>query len=151
LQDDQFESIASFMNMLENDSAVMGKARDLCRAITGDAEYQEALGRVERFLENDEAKSLYQSVHEKGEALHQKQSAGVDLSDTEVAEFESSREQLFKNEVASDFHSAQQELQSLQQSLNKYIGMALELGRVPSDDELAEANGGGCCGGGCGC
>jgi len=130
----------------------MDKAQALCEAITSDPEYQEALGRVERFLENSEAKSLYQNVHEKGESLHHKQSSGVDLTDAEVADFESCREQLFKNEVASDFHNAQQELQDLQQSLNKYIGMALETGRVPTTEELEAAQGGGgCCGGGCGC
>ena len=138
------------MNMLSENSEVMGKMKDLCAAITTDPEYQEAMGRVERFLENDSAKTLYQSVHTQGEALHNKQEAGVELSETEIAQFESSREELFKNEVANDFHNAQQELQTVQQKLNKFVGLTMELGRVPEEADFAQGDDG-CCGGGCGC
>ena len=83
--------------------------------------------------------------------LHQKQHAGVELSDTEIQEFEDARESLFANDIASDFMAAQQSLQTLQQTISKYVGMTLELGRVPTPEDMEHADGGGCCGGGCGC
>lgn len=136
--------------MIAKDSNVMQKTRELCDAISQDIEFVTLQGQVERFLEDDAAKLQYQSVHEKGEELHQKQHAGVELSETEIKGFEEARENLLQNEVARDFMDAQQNLQTLQQTITKYVGMTMELGRVPGPEDM-EQSGGGCCGGGCGC
>lgn len=138
--------------MLAKESDVMSKTRELCDVIAQDIEFLALQGQVERFLDDDAAKLQYQSVHEKGEELQQKQHAGVELSDTEIKNFEDAREGLFNNETARDFMEAQQQLQTLQQTIGKYVGMTLELGRVPLPEDIEQANGGGgCCGGGCGC
>ncbi len=138
--------------MLAKESNVMLKTRELCDAIAQDIEFVALQGQVERFLEDDAAKLQYQSVHERGEELHQKQHAGVELADQEIKDFEDARDALMSNEVASDFMEAQQNLQTLQKTIGKYIGMTLELGRVPEAEDMEQASGGGgCCGGGCGC
>lgn len=139
------------MSMLAKDSAVMAKTREMCDAIAQDIEFVALQGQVERFLTDDAAKLQYQSVHERGEELHQKQHAGVELSETEIRGFEEARDALMNNEVARDFMEAQQNLQTLQQTIGKYVGMTLELGRVPEPEDLEQSDGGGCCGGGCGC
>jgi cell fate (sporulation/competence/biofilm development) regulator YlbF (YheA/YmcA/DUF963 family) len=139
------------MTMIAKESNVMAKTRELCDAIAQDIEFVTLQGQVERFLADDDAKLKYQSLHERGEELHQKQHAGVELSDTEIQEFEDARESLFANDIASDFMAAQQSLQTLQQTISKYVGMTLELGRVPTPEDMEHADGGGCCGGGCGC
>lgn len=140
------------MSMLAKESNVMLKTRELCDAIAQDIEFVALQGQVERFLEDDAAKLQYQSVHERGEELHQKQHAGVELADQEIKDFEDARDALMSNEVASDFMEAQQNLQTLQKTIGKYIGMTLELGRVPEAEDMEQAaGGGGCCGGGCGC
>ena len=141
------------MSIFAKDSAVMAKTKDMCEAISQDIEFLALQGQVERFLSDDEAKLQYQSVHERGEELHQKQHAGVELSETEIKEFESARDALMDNEVARDFMEAQQSLKTLQQTIGKYVGMTLELGRVPEAEDMEQSGdgGGGCCGGGCGC
>jgi len=145
------------MQMLQDDSAVMTKTRELCESIAKDSEYQELLAKVETFLNNDEARTSYQSVHQKGQELNQKQQAGLELSETEIGEFETAREALLANSVASEFMEAQQGLQSVEAAVGRFVGMTLELGRVPTDEDIAQASGGGCCGGGggegggCGC
>jgi len=142
------------MSIFAENSAVMAKTKELCETITQDAEFLALQGQVESFLSDDAAKLQYQSVHEKGEELHQKQHAGVELSDTEIKAFEDARDALMENEVARDFMEAQQNLQTLQKTIGKYIGMALELGRVPEAEDLQGGEEGGCCGGGgggCGC
>ena len=136
--------------MLADDSVVMTKARELCAAIADDERFQTLYGDVERFLDDDVARTMYQSVHERGSELQQKQHAGMQLSSAEVKEFESAREALFNNEVAKAFLDAQGELETLQKAIGQYVGMTLEMGRVPSAEDFAEANSG-CCGGGCGC
>lgn len=142
------------MSMLADDSALMTKTKELCAQIVAEPRFKELQQTVERFLDDDAARLQYQSVHERGEELHHKQHAGVELGSAEIREFEAARDALFKNEVARGFLEAQRELEMIQQVVGKYVGMTLELGRVPSSDDFAEADSG-CCGGhnggGCGC
>ena len=143
------------MSIVAEDSPVIEKTKELCAQIVSDPSFLKLQANVERFLSDDAARLQYQSVHEKGEELHHKQHAGVELGATEIREFESAREALFDNAVARDFLSAQRDLETLQKEISKYVGATIELGRVPTADDLAQSGGGGCCGGGggggCGC
>ena len=87
-------------------------------------------------------------MHESGQALNQKQQSGLQLSESEIAEFEGARSELLNNPIASDFMQAQQTLEALQSSVSRMVGMTLELGRVPTPEDSTQATGGGCCGGG---
>ena len=138
------------MTILAETSPVMDKTKELCAAIAGDPEYQSLLGKVERFMGDDAAKLQFQSVQERSHELGQKQQSGLELSVGEVEEFEAAREALMGNSVAREFMDAQQSLQTVQMAIGKYVGMTLELGRVPAEEDLADE--GGCCNeGGCGC
>ena len=139
------------MTLLAETSSVMEKTRELCAAIAADQHFAQLQKDVERFLDDDAARLMYQTVHERGEELHHKQHAGVKLSPAEIREFEAARDELMRNDVASAFLDAQGELENLQRTINKYVNMTLELGRVPTDKDIAESEKGGCCGGGCGC
>ncbi|MEY4569377.1 MAG: hypothetical protein RLZZ398_816 [Verrucomicrobiota bacterium] len=142
------------MSIVAENSAVIVKTKELCAQIASDPSFLKLQADVERFLGDDSARLQYQSVHERGEELHHKQHAGVELGATEIREFESARDALFENEIARDFLSAQRELETLQKEIGKYVGSTIELGRVPTAEELSD-KGGGCCGGGggggCGC
>jgi cell fate (sporulation/competence/biofilm development) regulator YlbF (YheA/YmcA/DUF963 family) len=131
------------MTMLADDSQVISKTKELCAAIASDPEYQSLLGKVERFLDDEAAKLQFQSVQERGQELQQKQSIGLELGDGEVKDFEAARDALLENAVAREFLDAQQSLQSVQTAIGKYVGMTLELGRVPEADDLESQ--GGCC------
>lgn len=135
------------MNILEDNSPVMEKTRELCAAIAGDAEFGALQKDVEAFFANDAARDGFRKVQEWGDELNQKQQAGLELGEAEVKEFETAREELFQNPVATSFLNAQQSLQTLQGSIGKYVGMTLELGRVPTAEDFA-AQDEGCCGGG---
>lgn len=133
------------MTILAEDSAVILKTKELCAQIASDPSFLKLQANVERFLSDDAARLQYQSVHERGEELHHKQHAGVELGASEIREFESARDALFENEIARDFLSAQRELEGLQKEISKYVGGTIELGRLPTAEELADK--GGCCGG----
>ncbi len=126
---------------------MMLKTRDLCETIANDSDYKGLLAKVEKFLGDDEARLTYQSVHERGQELNQKQQSGLELAESEIAEFENARGELLNNPVASEFMQAQQALEALQGSVSRMVGMTLELGRVPTEEDIAQASGGGCCGG----
>ena len=138
------------MSIASYDSTLIAKTRELCSQIVSDPTYLQLQDKVERFLNDDAARLQYQSVHERGEELHHKQHAGIQLGAEEIREFESAREALFANEIATNFIEAQRELEQLQKIIGRYVGMTLELGRVPSAEDLEESSRG-CCGGGCGC
>ncbi|MBK1832856.1 YlbF family regulator [Roseibacillus ishigakijimensis] len=143
------------MSILEDNSPVMEKTRELCALIAENDEFASLQKDVETFFADDTARDSFRRVQEWGDELHQKQQAGLELSDSEIKDFESARGALFENPVATNFLNAQQTLQALQGSVSKYVGMTLELGRVPSAEDFAAQDGGGCCGGGggggCGC
>jgi cell fate (sporulation/competence/biofilm development) regulator YlbF (YheA/YmcA/DUF963 family) len=146
------------MTVLTEPTSVISKTKELCAEIATDPGFLKLQADVERFLNDDAARLQYQSVHERGEELHQKQHAGIELGSAEIREFEAARDALFENPIAVDFMNAQRQLETLQKQIGKYVGMTLELGRVPTDEEIAEAeHQGGCCGGGggggggCGC
>jgi cell fate (sporulation/competence/biofilm development) regulator YlbF (YheA/YmcA/DUF963 family) len=139
------------MSIVAEHSPVIEKTLELCAQIANDPGFQKLQANVERFLSDDAARLQYQSVHERGEELHHKQRAGVELGAAAVREFEQAREALLENEVAREFITAQRELENLQQEIGRYVGMTLELGRVPTADEVAGSGGGCCGGGGCGC
>ena len=139
------------MSIIAEDSAVIVKTRELCSQIASDPKFLSLQESVERFLNDEGARLQYQSVHERGEELHQKQHAGIQLGAAEIREFEAAREALFDNEIAREFLTAREQLEKLQKEISKYVGMTLELGRVPNADELTESGGGCCNEGGCGC
>lgn len=140
------------MSIFAEDSAVIAKTRELCAQIASDPSFIKLQADVERFLNDDAARLQYQSVHERGEELHNKQHAGIQLSSTEISEFENARNALFDNQIAVQFLEAQRELETLQKEISKYVGGTIELGHVPTAEELEAKSGGGCCGGGgCGC
>ncbi len=137
------------MTALAEKTSITSKTKELCAAIAEDSNVVKLQAAVERFLSDDSAKLQYQTVHEKGEELHHKQHAGVELGSTEIKAFENARDALFDNKVAADFMDAQRTLESIQKDIGSWISLTLELGRVPTDGEVEEAKngGGGCCGG----
>ena len=84
----------------------------------------------------------------RGQVLQEKQHHGQPLDPTEIAAFEKDRDALLKNPVASGFLDAQEEMNELQTSVKKKVAKSIELGRIPTAEELSE---GGSCGSGCGC
>lgn len=128
------------MSILAQDSKIMLKTLELCTAVVEQPEFTVLQNKVETFLGDDAARLQYQSVHESGDALNQKQRAGVELSDAEISEFEQAREELLKNDVVTGFMDAQRDLQGIQSTISKYIGMTMELGKVPTEEEMNAAN-----------
>lgn len=136
------------MSITLETTSIISKTKELCAFIAENSQFKKLQGDVERFLADDASKLQYQSVHEKGEELHHKQHAGVELGPVEIKTFEDARDALFENKVAADFMDAQRTLESIQKEISKMVNMTMELGRIPTDEELEQANSGGCCGGG---
>jgi cell fate (sporulation/competence/biofilm development) regulator YlbF (YheA/YmcA/DUF963 family) len=123
------------------------KTRELCQTLLDQPEFQEIRRSLDTFMADEQAKSQYQSLMEKGEQLQHKQQMGVTLENAEVAEFETHREALVSNPVARNFLEAQQAMHRMQESVNAYVSKTFELGRVPEAEDFDA----GSCGPSCGC
>lgn len=106
--------------------------------------------RIDAFMADDQTRTQYDDLVNKGQALQEKQQLSMALSREEIDDFEKRREALLNNPVARGFLDAQEELHEVQQTVHKYVNKTLELGRMPTEEELS----GGCGNhghGGCGC
>ena len=135
------------MQTLIEETPVLQKTKELCQAILDQPNMQSVRQRIDAFTSDEKSRAQYDSLMSKGQALQQKQQASLPLSGEEIADFEKHREELLKNPVASGFLDAQEELHQVQESITQYVNKTLELGRMPTEDDL----GGGSCGSGCGC
>ncbi len=123
------------------------KTRELCQTIIEQPEMVSIRKRIDTFLSDAKARGQYETVMSKGQALQEKQSQSQPLEGAEIADFEKHRDALLKNNVARGFLDAQEELHEIQHSIQQHIAKTLELGRLPTTDDLD----GGSCGHGCGC
>ena len=126
------------------------KTRELCEAIIEHLQTGGIKSRIDTFLSDATARGAYEALMSKGQALQEKQHGGQALEPAEIAAFEAERDALLKNPVATSFLDAQEEMHELQSSVKKNVAKTIELGRIPTAEDLAEG-GGGCGSGGCGC
>jgi cell fate (sporulation/competence/biofilm development) regulator YlbF (YheA/YmcA/DUF963 family) len=123
------------------------KTNELCEAILEQLQTGGIRQRIDTFLADATARGQYESLMSKGQALQEKQHHGETLDPAEISAFENDRDALLRNPVASSFLDAQEEMHDLQHSVQKVVAKTIELGHLPSADDLAE----GSCGHGCGC
>ena len=133
---------------IETEDAILQKTRELCETILQQPQFQSIRQRIQTFLANPEAQSQYECLSDLGRQLHDKQHQGQTLTSAEIAAFDRQRDVFDRNAVATAFVEAQEEMHRLQQQITKYVSKTLELGAVPSAEDLAD---GGSCGSGCGC
>jgi cell fate (sporulation/competence/biofilm development) regulator YlbF (YheA/YmcA/DUF963 family) len=95
------------------EDVVTQKTRELCEAIVSQPGFKSSHQRIEAFLADEKARSLYESVVNKGQSLHDKQHRSEPLDQAEVAAFETEREVLMANPVARGFIDAQEELHDI--------------------------------------
>jgi cell fate (sporulation/competence/biofilm development) regulator YlbF (YheA/YmcA/DUF963 family) len=137
----------NMMTIETTGNAVLDKTRELCETILTDSGFASMRERIDKFMADDKARSQYDTVMAKGQALHEKQHRSLPLSGEEISDFEKSREALLANPVARGFLDAQEEMHELQETVQKHVAKTLELGRLPKSDDFE----GGSCGSGCGC
>ena len=135
------------MSTTIEETPVMQKTRELCQTILGQPNMQSIRQRIDAFMGDEQTRTQYDELVNKGQALQQKQQMALALSSEEIADFEQQRDSLMRNPVARGFLDAQEELHQVQESVHQYVNKTLELGRLPTEEEMQ----GGSCGHGCGC
>ncbi len=129
------------------ENAVLQKTKELCQTILDQPGMKSIRERIDAFMGDSATRSQYEALVNKGQTLQQKQQSSMQLTGDEIADFEQNRDRLLQNPVARGFLDAQEELHQVQQSVHHYVNKTLELGRLPTEEEVS----GGSCGGGCSC
>lgn len=132
--------------MTIEESPVMQKTRELCQAILDQPSIKQIRERIDTFMTDEKSRAQYESVVNKGQNLQQKQQMSMPLTGDEISDFERYRDELLQNPVARSYLDAQEELHNVEESIHKYVRKTLELGRMPTEEDLN-----GSCGEGCGC
>ena len=136
------------------ESGVTEHARTLCQSVLDNPEFASARKKIETFMADDEAQSLYRSWHEMAQELHAKSHNGTQPDNEEIAAFESMRAKVMDNPVSADFAAAEEHLNGVFTTVTGMLQKTLQLGRMPTEADFEES---GCCGGGnhgdggCGC
>ncbi|HEY5481412.1 MAG TPA: YlbF family regulator [Verrucomicrobiae bacterium] len=118
------------------DTPITRKTRELCQMLLDEPGMQAIRQRIDTFMADEQTRSQYDGLIAKGQALQEKQQQSQPLSGEEISEFEQQRDSLLKNPVARGFLDAQQELHQVRESIQKYVSKTIELGRLPSEEEL---------------
>lgn len=133
------------MSLTQPDGAVMTKVRELCATLAADPAFHQIRDRIGAFMTDEQAQMQYEDVAALSQALQHKQRQGIRLSEEEIADFETRRDQLLANPVAKGYLDAQEEMHAVRQSVATYVMKTFELGRLPAEDDFHS------CGHGCSC
>jgi cell fate (sporulation/competence/biofilm development) regulator YlbF (YheA/YmcA/DUF963 family) len=136
---------------LEKSIAIIDKTKDLCQTIINEPAYQELWTKIETFVADDTAKGQYDALLMKQNELHQKQRQGIRLTREDIQDFEAERDKLYENPIAMDFINTQQTLDSLQKTISQYVNLTMELGRIPTEQDILSASGCSSCSSSSGC
>ena len=136
------------MPTLESTS-IKEKALELCQFVADAPEFAEAHQTIQKFIDDDEAKAVYGKLQEKSHQLHQLSHQGQKPSDADLDELNSLQKAVAANPLAAAFVGAENQLDDTFRTVTKLLQKTLQLGRVPTEEDLAESD---CCSsGGCGC
>ena len=135
------------MQTTYEDTPVLRKTKELCQVILDQPNVRSIRQRIDAFMGDEQSRAQYDGLVNKGQALQQKQQMSQPLTREEIDDFEQHRDALLNNPVARDFLNAQEEMHEVQKSVHQYVRKTLELGRLPTEEEVASR----CGEGGCDC
>ena len=124
------------MVLTTEDTPIIRKTRELCQMLLDEPGMQALRQRIDDFMADEQTRALYDGLITKGQALQEKQQQSLPLTGEEISDFEQQRDSLLKNPVARRFVDAQQELHQVRESIQRYVSKTIELGRLPSEEEL---------------
>jgi cell fate (sporulation/competence/biofilm development) regulator YlbF (YheA/YmcA/DUF963 family) len=108
----------------------------LCKAIVSQEGFAELYKKIDAFINDEKLKYEYGMLNDRGALLQQKQQAGMEIAEDEMADFEKLREEFMANPVATQFLEAQEEVQQVQDRIHQVIAKTFEIGRVPQSEDF---------------
>lgn len=135
------------MILEQTDSPVIVKTKELCQTLLEQSTFKDIRQKIETFSADEGARAQYSRLCDLQEMLQAKDEQGLEITDGELADFETQREAFLENSVARGFMDAQESLHKLQETIAGYVSKTFKLGRMPTEDDFEK----GACGPTCGC
>ncbi len=114
-------------------------AGELAAAFAQSQKVIAAKARIGLFYQNAEATDLFRKVNEYGEKLRNKHMEGMPPTEEEIATFDKLRSDVVANSVCAGFLEARQLLDDMLGTVNQYLCLAIDGGKAPTDEEVADA------------
>ncbi len=108
----------------------------LCESIVNQEGFKKLYANIDAFITDEKLKYEYGTLNDQGALLQQKQQAGAEITEEEIAGFEKLREEFMSNPVATNFLDAQEEVQKVQDRIHQVIAKTFEIGRVPQQEDF---------------
>ena len=134
------------MAVVTPEDTIVNQTRELCKIILEHPNFVNMQQTIQSFMDDEPARSAYENVIQLGDQLDKKQGKGEQLSQDEIDNYESARDQLLQNEVANNFLKVQREIHGVQETVSQYVAKTFELGRLPEDSDFESGSWGPSCG-----
>lgn len=105
--------------------SIIEKARELGNSLSASKELNTMREAEKMMMENQEARDSIAQFDEKQRAYQAIQAQGVDLTEKQVKELEDLEFKMLNNPYVYNFFKAQQEFQTILESINNIIGEAI--------------------------
>ncbi len=128
------------MDTKAKESGIIQKTLELCQAVVDQGDFQSVKQKIDAFMSDELLKFQYKQVNDLGGLLQMKQNQGMELKDEEITQFETLRDQLLGNPVATGFLEAQQELHNLHRIVDRFLDKTFELGRLPEYEDVHDGS-----------
>ncbi|HMP90385.1 MAG TPA: YlbF family regulator [Kiritimatiellia bacterium] len=132
---------------IAEDTPVVAKTKELCETILNQPGYTQIKESILAFLQDENARSMYENLCNLQETLVQKHESGQPISPEEDAEFERLEKEFTSHPVSGNFIKAQRQMHKIEKTVSEYVRKTFELGRVPNSDDFSSGG----CGPSCGC
>ena len=93
--------------------------------IVDEACFGEARAKIESFLTNDQAQSIYRAWQEKGQELHSMSQQGLRPSEEDLASLESLKQAVTNNKIAAESAGAERQMNDVFDSVTKLLQKTL--------------------------
>lgn len=121
------------------ESGLLEATKSLCSLLAESPQVISAKARIGLFFQNAEATKLFEEVNSYGEELRNKHLAGMPPTEEEISKFDQLRQSVIENEHARGFLESRQVIDGILSTINQYLGMSVDLGRAPTEEEVENA------------
>ncbi|WZV03160.1 YlbF family regulator [Lentisphaerota bacterium WC36G] len=125
------------MSFITENSQLKEKLQSFAKELNNTSIIAEMHQKMDDFLADKKNNELYERMKNCEENIVLKQNNGIELTQEDLDEYKEIHTWLNSSPQAEDFFSAQEALLNIQDEINAYVSLAIQMGEAPTDDELA--------------
>lgn len=125
-------------NIMLEDAVLRDKLEALCTAMLDNTRIRDYDKLVKSFMENEASRTKFDRVADLEDELHERQHDGEEIAESEIDKLETLQQEMLDDPECRSFLEVQDSIQEMMLTVEQYLAAALELGRIPTKDEVLE-------------